>query len=388
MSLNQTPSSERVHIAFFGRRNAGKSSLINAVTSQNLSIVSEEKGTTTDPVKKTMELLPLGPVVIIDTAGIDDSGTLGKLRVEKTMEILSVTHIAIIVTDNGIGEYEEKLISALKDKKIPYIICHNKCDITKTEINSSNEINVSATSGEGIEALKNMLGAFAKPKTNPLISDLISENDIVVLVIPVDESAPKGRLILPQQMVLREVLDSGAVAVTLQPEQLSNGLAALNKTPKLVVCDSQIFGQVSEIVPKEIPLTSFSILMVRYKLGLEKVLEGANVLDRLKDGDKILISEGCTHHRQCGDIGTVKLPAWIREYTGKTLDFSFTAGGEFPADVSGFALVIHCGGCMLSDAAMRHRIETAAGQGVPFTNYGLVISKTQRILERATEIFN
>ncbi len=389
MSLNSTPASERLHISFFGRRNAGKSSLINALTGQNLSIVSEEKGTTTDPVKKTMELLPLGPVVIIDTAGIDDEGELGALRVQKTLEVLDVTDIAVVVTDGktGIGETEASLIEKLKAKKIPYVICYNKSDLISYTPKSANEVSVSAVDGTGIEALKELLGKFNTPKNAPLVADLVNPGDVVVLVVPIDEAAPKGRIILPQQMVIRDLLDSRAIAVTLQPEELPGFLENCKKPPALVICDSQVFGKASELTPKNISLTSFSILMLRYKLGLGEALAAADALDKLRDGDRILISEGCTHHRQCGDIGTVKLPALIKKYTGKNVSFEFTSGGDFPADVSGYAMVIHCGGCMLSDRAVRARMLTAKGQKVPFTNYGIILSKTQGTLERSVEIF-
>ncbi len=390
MSLNSTPSSQRLHIAFFGKRNAGKSGLINALTGQNLSIVSPEKGTTTDPVKKTMELLPLGPVVIIDTAGIDDEGELGALRVAKTYEVLDSTDIAVIVVDStcGISHVEKELITKLSARKIPYIICYNKSDLKKITPQNTNETAVSALTGEGVENLKLLLGRFNTPKTTPLISDLVSEGDTVVLVVPIDESAPKGRIILPQQMVIRELLDSGAVAVVLQPEQLPTYFSNIKTPPALVVCDSQVFGKTAELTPENIPLTSFSILMLRYKLGLDSAIEASRALDNLKDGDLLLISEGCTHHRQCGDIGTVKLPAMIKNYTGKDVHFEFTSGGDFPADVSKYAMVIHCGGCMLSDREVSARKLTSSRQGIPFTNYGIIISKTQGTLERSLKIFN
>ena len=390
MSLNSIPAAERLHISFFGRRNAGKSSLINALTGQNLSIVSEEKGTTTDPVKKTMELLPLGAVVIIDTAGIDDEGELGKLRVEKTMQMLDITDIAVVVTDGetGIGKTEEDLIEKLNAKKIPHIVCYNKSDILPYIPLNANEVSVSAISGEGIESLKELLGKFNTPKTAPLVADLIKPADTVVLVVPIDEAAPKGRLILPQQMVIRDILDNNGIAVTLQPEELPVYLENVKKPPALLICDSQVFGKTAKLTPENIPLTSFSILMLRYKLGLDAALKAADALDELHDGDRILVSEGCTHHRQCGDIGTVKLPALIKKYTGKDINFNFTSGCDFPADVSGYAMVIHCGGCMLSDKAVRARMITAEGQNVPFTNYGIILSKIQGTLERSMEIFS
>lgn len=389
MSLNSVPSAERPHISFFGKRNAGKSSLINALTGQQLSIVSDTKGTTTDPVKKSMELLPLGPVVIVDTAGIDDTGELGKLRVQKTFEVLNITDIAVVVANScsGLTEPENLLLEKIKEKKIPYIICYNKNDLVPRTVSSSSEVSVSAQTGEGIAELKTLLGKFAVTKSSPLVSDLIAPKDTVVLVVPIDEAAPKGRIILPQQMVIRDILDSRAIAVVLQPEQLSNYLQSVEKPPVLVICDSQVFAETSKITPKNIPLTSFSILMLRYKLGLENALAAADTLESLKDGDTVLISEGCTHHRQCGDIGTVKLPALIKRYTGKNILFEFTSGGDFPADVTKYSMVIHCGGCMLSDRAVRARMLTAAEQGVPFTNYGIIISKTHGTLERSVEIF-
>lgn len=387
MSLNASPSAERTHIAFFGRRNVGKSSVINAVTGQSLSIVSAEKGTTTDPVKKSMELLPLGPVVIIDTAGIDDEGALGEKRVKKSLETLNITDIAVLVTDGEPSEYDEKLVEEFKKRNIPYILCYNKSDLKRAEVKGKNEINVSAKTGEGINGLKELIGHFAVKKDKPLVSDLISAGDTVVLVTPIDSAAPKGRLILPQQMVLRDVLDSHAVALAVQDDELETALSCLSSPPRLVICDSQVFGKVAKIVPENVPLTSFSIVMLRYKLGIETAFKASEALDLLKAGDMVLISEGCTHHRQCDDIGTVKLPGWLENFAGAKLDFSFTSGGEFPEDVSKYKLVVHCGGCMLNDAAMRARAEICSAQGVPFTNYGVVISKIHGILERALKIF-
>ena len=388
MSLNELPSAERIHIVFFGRRNVGKSSVINAVTGQNLSIVSPVKGTTTDPVKKAMELLPLGPVVIVDTAGIDDEGELGKMRIKKTMDALKYADIAVLVTDAVPGKYENELKEAFKKKNVPYVICYNKRDINGIDFKSENEISVSAETGEGIKALKELIGKFAVKKERPIISDLISAGDTVILVTPIDEAAPKGRLILPQQTVLRDALDSHAAALVVQDGELEKALGTLKIPPRLVICDSQVFGKIKDIVPENVYLTSFSIVMLRYKLGIEAATKGSEALDRLKDGDRILISEGCTHHRQCGDIGTVKLPKWIEDFTGKKPVFSFTSGGEFPDDVRGYSLVIHCGGCMLNDAMMRARAEICRVCGVPFTNYGVVISKVHGILQRALEIFN
>ncbi len=387
MSLNASPSAERTHIAFFGRRNVGKSSVINAVTGQSLSIVSAEKGTTTDPVKKAMELLPLGPVVIIDTAGIDDEGALGEKRVKKSLETLNITDIAVLVTDGEPSEYDEKLVEEFKKRNIPYILCYNKSDLKRAEVKDKNEINVSAKTGEGINGLKELIGRFAVKKDKPLVSDLISAGDTVVLVTPIDSAAPKGRLILPQQMVLRDVLDSHAVSLVVQDDELETALSRLSSPPRLVICDSQVFSKVAKIVPENVPLTSFSIVMLRYKLGIETAFKASEALDLLKAGDKVLISEGCTHHRQCDDIGTVKLPGWLENFAGAKLDFSFTSGGEFPEDVSKYKLVVHCGGCMLNDAAMRARSEICSTQGVPFTNYGVVISKIHGILERALKIF-
>ena len=387
MSLNATPSSERLHIAFFGNRNAGKSSIINALTNQNLSIVSDEKGTTTDPVKKAMELLPLGPVVIIDTAGIDDEGELGKLRIQKTYDVLNITDIAVIVADATFPEINPDLLNKIKEKNIPYVICYNKADLVPEFTPENDGIKVSAVTKEGVEELKTKLGTLKPQKNSPLVSDLISKGDTVILVIPIDEAAPKGRLILPQQMVLRDILDSNAMALSVKPGELKSALSNLKTPPSLVICDSQAFHETAEIVPENIPLTSFSILMMRYKSGLDSVINSSKTLDNLKDGDTILIAEGCTHHRQCGDIGTVKLPAMIKKYTGKNINFEFTSGGEFPRDLSPYAMVIHCGGCMLNERAVKDRENSAINQGIPFSNYGIIISKTQGILDRATEIF-
>lgn len=392
MGLNSTVSAERIHIGFFGMRNAGKSSLVNAVTNQQLSVVSDVKGTTTDPVKKAMELLPLGPVVIIDTPGLDDEGELGKLRVQKAKQSLAKTDIAVLVVDGtvGLSEQDKELTELLKERKTPYIIAYNKADLLteKAKLND-NEIYVSAHSGEGITQLKEMLGGFSKKlmKTKVIVSDLITEGDIVVLVTPIDESAPKGRLILPQQMTLRDILDAHAVAVTCQVEELEGVLQSLKSKPRMVITDSQAFGAVSKVVPHDIPLTSFSILMARYKGELKDLVQGAAVLKKLKTGDKVLISEGCTHHRQCNDIGTVKIPRWIEEFCGVAPDFSFTSGGEFPADLSEYKVIVHCGACMLNDAEMRNRAERALHAGVPMVNYGIAIAHMHGILRRSTEIF-
>jgi len=384
MGLNETPSSMRTHISFFGRRNAGKSSLVNAVTSQNLSVVSDVAGTTTDPVTKAMELLPLGPVVITDTAGIDDTGHLGELRIQKTIEQLNKTHIAVLVIDAqvGISEYENELIEQFKKKNIPYIEVYNKADLIQ---NTDGKLYVSAKTGLNIQKLKECI-ARLKPEENKLkmVADFISKGDIVVFVIPIDESAPKGRLILPQQQAIRDVLDAGGVAVSTGIEELKETIKTFK--PKLVVTDSQAFKEVSKIVPDDINLTSFSILMARVKGLLNSAVEGAYVLDNLKDGDTLLISEGCTHHRQCNDIGTVKLPNLIRKYTGKDIQFVFTSGGEFNRNLKDYSLVIHCGGCMLNDAEMKNRVSLAIEQNVPITNYGTAIAHMNGILKRSIDI--
>ena len=387
MGLNDTPSSERLHIGFFGIRNAGKSSLVNRITNQQVSLVSDVKGTTTDAVKKSMELLPLGPVVIIDTAGIDDEGELGEMRVAATKEVLKTCDIAILVTENEkLVKSEIELLRVIKTKDIPYLIVHNKADIQ--EKFSEDKIYVSAKTGDGIEELKEIIAKILVDKIKEIhfISDFISEGDTVILVCPIDESAPKGRLILPQQLAIRDILDKNAVAITIQPEELTKTLSKLNEPPALVVTDSQVFGKVMKLVPESIPLTSFSILMARYKGFLYTALEGAKALDSLNDGSKVLISEGCTHHRQCNDIGTVKLPRWLDEYTKKKLNFEFTSGHGFPDNLSDYDLVIHCGGCMLNDNEMKNRRLTAEKQQVPFTNYGTVIAKMNGILERSTQI--
>ncbi len=393
MSLNSTVSAERVHIGFFGLRNAGKSSVVNAVVGQSLAVVSDVKGTTTDPVKKAMELLPIGPVVIIDTPGVDDEGELGEKRVEKTLEILAKTDVAVLVVDSAIGKQpkDEEMISHFENRRVPYIVVYNKVDLLDSQaVLKDNEIFVSATQGTGINELKEKIGALAKQNahTKVVVSDLISKGDIVVLCIPIDESAPKGRIILPQQMTIRDILDKGAVSVCCQPEELAATLDTLKGKASLVITDSQIFGKVSKIVPENILLTSFSILMARYKGELNALVEGANALKSLKNGDKVLISEGCTHHRQCNDIGTVKIPGWIREYTGVEPVFEFTSGGEFPKDLSKYSLVVHCGGCMLNEKEMKHRLETASQQGVPVVNYGIAIAQMNGILQRSLEVFN
>lgn len=389
MSLNQTPSSDRVHIGIFGRRNAGKSSLINAITNQNIAVVSDVLGTTTDPVYKAMELLPLGPVMIIDTPGLDDTGELGQLRVKKANQVINKTDIALIVIDSQKGKtaLEEDLISRLNKKKIPYIIVYNKSDLGSLNT-TDGEIAVSSVTGKNIDRLKEMIAQKSVKSIAefPILSDLIERGDSVILVTPIDESAPKGRIILPQQQTIREILDSNATAIVCQVGELEGILDNLKNPPKLVITDSQAFSAVSRIVPESIPLTSFSILMARHKGELSHQLEGAKTLDNIKDGDKILISEGCTHHRQCGDIGTVKLPAFIKKYTKADVSFEFTSGTEFPEDLSAYKLVIHCGGCMLNEREMKYRIQTAKDQNVPITNYGMIIAKTTGILDRSIKI--
>ena len=391
MGLNDTPASNRVHIGFFGRRNAGKSSVVNAVTGQELAVVSDTKGTTTDPVLKSMELLPLGPVVIIDTPGYDDEGSLGALRVKKTRQVLNKTDIAVLVTDGqkGIGACEEELLSLFREKEIPYLIVCNKSDLLKAcPPNDAEKLYVSAKNRAGIQELKERLGALApKEGTVRLVADLIAPGDFVVLVTPMDSAAPKGRMILPQQQVIRDVIDAGAAAVTVRETGLKETLMSLGKTPSLVITDSQAFGRVSKETPKEIPMTSFSILMARYKGILEDTVRGAAAMDRLQEQDRILIAEGCTHHRQCEDIGTVKLPRWLQEYTKKELSFTFCSGTEFPEDLSSYAMVLHCGGCMLNEREVRYRMKCASDQGIPMTNYGVAIAHVHGILKRSISMF-
>ena len=393
MSLNDVVSAERLHIGFFGLRNAGKSSLVNAVTGQDLAVVSPVKGTTTDPVKKAMELLPLGPVVIIDTPGLDDEGELGALRVKKATEILSSIDVAVLVHDAALplSDLEQGLLSRLSERKIPVICAYNKADLL-AEVPEAKEnlLYLSALTGSGVHELKEALadlGRAARLAQRRIVADLLSEGDTVVLVIPIDESAPKGRLILPQQQTIRDVLDAHCSVVCCQVEELSRTLGAFRAPPAMVITDSQAFGRVSRLVPDEIPLTSFSILFARYKGELETLVRGAAKLSALQDGDKVLISEGCTHHRQCNDIGTVKLPGWIRDYTGKDLTFEFTSGGTFPEDLSPYALVVHCGGCMLNEKAMAHRMDTARAQGVSMVNYGVAIACMHGILKRSLGLF-
>ena len=392
MSLNSTVSAERVHIGFFGLRNAGKSSLVNAVTGQKLSVVSEVLGTTTDPVKKAMELLPLGPVVIIDTPGMDDEGQLGEQRVLKAKQILRQTDIAILVVDGhkGLQTADRELIELFKNRNLPYITVYNKADLLpEIPKETENEIYVSSETKAGIFELKEKIARMVKSNESDrkIVADLVNAGDSVILVTPIDSAAPKGRLILPQQQTLRELLEAGVVSMVVRESELKEALDSLKTPPALVVTDSQAFQIVSQTVPREIPLTSFSILFARYKGDLSAVIGGAAALDRLKEGDKVLISEGCTHHRQCKDIGTVKLPGWIENYTGKKLSYSFTSGTEFPEDVSEYALVVHCGGCMLNEKEMKSRLKICTEQGVPVTNYGIAIAQMHGILKRSIEMF-
>lgn len=397
MGMNQTPASERVHVSFFGKRNAGKSSIINAVTGQDLAIVSSVMGTTTDPVYKTMELLPLGPVMVIDTPGIDDEGELGALRVHKSYQVLNKTDIAILVIDStaGKGEEELELIHRFHKKGIPYLIVYNKIDLLSTEKIKdlamsvrAGEVLVSASDGMNIQELKEKIASLKPEDTHkyPLIQDLIEPLDLVILVVPIDKAAPKGRLILPQQQTIRDILERGALSLVVRDTELKSTLdhfLAQGVCPKLVVTDSQAFARVSKAVPENITLTSFSILFSRYKGELEIQLKGIVALSSIEDGDRILIAEGCTHHRQCGDIGTCKMPEWIRNYTGKKPVFEFTSGTEFPDDVSSYKMVVHCGGCMLNEREMKYRIACCQDQGVPITNYGILIAQVTGILKRS-----
>lgn len=412
MGLNSTPSANRVHIGFFGRRNAGKSSVVNAVTGQELAVVSDTKGTTTDPVYKSMELLPIGPVMIIDTPGFDDEGALGELRVRKTKQVLNKTDIAVLVVDatEGKKQCDEELIRIFKEKEIPYIIVNNKADLLSDEISekvcqnnvseqrkaeqnallsSGQEQYVSALTGAGIYELKECIGKLTpnEDMTLKIVGDLLHPGDFVVLVVPIDSAAPKGRLILPQQQTIRDVLEANAAAIVVKESELKQTLEQLGRSPAMVITDSQVFEQVSEEVSEEIPLTSFSILMARYKGYLETAVNGVAAIDHLKDGDKILISEGCTHHRQCDDIGTVKIPRWLKQHTGKELIIETSSGTEFPEDLTSYALVIHCGGCMLNEREVKYRMECAEDQKVPFTNYGIAIAQMKGILKRSIELF-
>ena len=391
MGLNSTPSAERIHIGFFGRRNAGKSSIVNAVTNQEIAVVSDVKGTTTDPVYKAMELLPIGPVMIIDTPGIDDTGELGEKRVEKTRDVLKKTDVAVLVIDasEGIEKSDEDLIALFKERNINYITVYNKSDLAGKDNLSENEILVSAKGKKNIEELKERIAKLAKSeeRDKKIVGDLIEPGDFVVLVVPIDSSAPKGRLILPQQQTIRDILESGAVSVVVKDTELKETLEKLGQKPKLVITDSQAFGRVSKDTPKDIDLTSFSILFARYKGDLYEAVMGARAIDELKDGDTVLISEGCTHHRQCEDIGTVKIPNWLKEYTKKDIKIKTTSGTEFPKDLSEFKLVIHCGGCMLNEREMKYRINYCKENGIPITNYGIAISYMKGILERSIKMF-
>lgn len=389
MSMNDTPSSERIHIGFFGRRNAGKSSLVNAVTGQQLSVVSEVKGTTTDSVQKAMELLPMGPVVIIDTPGFDDEGQLGELRVQQTKRALNRVDCAVLVVDGTVGKtaIDEQIIQLLMDKNIPYIVAYNKADLGATA--EDDGLVVSALTGDGVWELKERMARLVKTReqTGKLVSDLVRPRDVLILVVPIDKSAPKGRLILPQQQVIRDALEAGAMPMVTRETEYPMALERLGRKPALVVTDSQVFGVVSKATPEDVPLTSFSILMARYKGFLEDAVRGAAALNALQDGDRILIAEGCTHHRQCEDIGTVKLPRWLREYSGADLQFDTCSGREFPEDLSPYRLVVHCGGCMLNGRELDYRRKCAADSGVPFTNYGTAIAQVHGILKRSLEKF-
>ena len=386
--LNETPKANRVHIGFFGCRNAGKSSVVNAVTGQELCIVSDTKGTTTDPVQKAMELLPLGPVVIIDTPGYDDEGELGMLRVRRTKQVLNKTDVAVLVVDAAVGlrDFDRELLSLFEAKQIPHCLVYNKCDLAEPPADG---LHVSAATGAGIHELKETIARLSvKEGEEPkLVGDLISPGDFVVLVTPIDESAPKGRLILPQQQVIRDILDHHAMSIVVQDTELAETIARLGTKPRMVITDSQVFAKAAADTPADIPLTSFSILMARYKGLLETAVRGAAAIRSLQDGDKILISEGCTHHRQCEDIGTVKLPRLLRKVTGKEISFDTSSGSDFPEDLSPYALVIHCGGCMLPGREVLYRMKCAADQGVPMTNYGIALAHLQGILARSIAIF-
>lgn len=400
MGLNNTPNADRVHIGIFGRRNAGKSSVINAVTGQNLAIVSDVLGTTTDPVYKAMEILPLGPVVLIDTPGLDDVGELGELRVQKAFQVLNKTDIALLILDvnSGFSKEEEKLLELVKAKNIPFVAVLNKTDIAKEDkikefekllkdkYNIENVVSVSAEKKDGIFELKEKIASLNTEKEkSPIISDLVCPGELAVLVVPIDESAPKGRLILPQQQTIRDLLDHNAMAAVTQVTTLAKTLEGFKESPKIVVTDSQAFKEVAKIVPESVPLTSFSILFARHKGELSTLVKGVKAMDNLKDGDTVLISEGCTHHRQCNDIGSVKIPNAVKKYTGKNLNFEFTSGGEFPLDLSKYSLIIHCGGCMLNEREMKYRIACANDAGIPMVNYGVLLAHVNGILKRSLE---
>lgn len=412
MGMNNTPSGERIHIGFFGRRNAGKSSLVNAVTGQELAVVSEQKGTTTDPVYKAMELLPLGPVMIIDTPGFDDEGSLGELRVKKTKQVLNKTDVAVLVVDamEGLSPCDRELIGLFKQKEISYIIAANKADLTEEPEDLAEKVTaqmnagtvaggasdgasavvvVSALKAQGIYELKETIGKLAADGENDkrLVADLVSPGDLVVLVVPIDSAAPKGRLILPQQQVIRDLLEAGAISVVVKESELAETLVKLGQKPAMVITDSQAFEEVAKMVPEDITLTSFSILMARYKGLLDLAVEGVAAIDQLKDGDRVLISEGCTHHRQCDDIGTVKIPRWLKQHTGRELVIETSSGMGFPEDLSPYAMIIHCGGCMLNEREIRYRMKCARDAGVPITNYGIVIAYMKGILKRSISLF-
>ena len=401
MSMNQTPMSERVHIGFFGRRNAGKSSVMNAVTGQDLAVVSDVKGTTTDPVYKSMELLPLGPVVMMDTPGIDDEGELGSLRVKKSYQVLNKTDVAVLVIDGSVGASPEDaaVLDRIRKKGIPFVTVINKKELMRPEaeagvkdalmLEDSQLISVSAAEGDGICGLKEKIAEIARAEEPEkyLVRDLLEKGDVAVLVVPIDSAAPKGRLILPQQQTIRDILEAGAVSVVVREKELTEALSKLSSKPKMVITDSQAFAQVAKDTPNDVLLTSFSILMARYKGNLEQAVRGVTALDHLKDGDTVLISEGCTHHRQCDDIGTVKIPRWIREYTGKEIQIETTSGTEFPDDLTKYKLIIHCGGCMLNEREMKYRLSCAEDQGVPMTNYGIMIAYVKGILKRSVQVF-
>ena len=391
MGMNHTPAGERIHIGFFGRRNAGKSSIVNAVTGQELAVVSDVKGTTTDPVYKTMELLPLGPVMIIDTPGFDDEGMLGELRIKKTKQVLNKTDIAVLVVDaaEGLKECDEQLISLFQAKNINYLIVYNKSDLLeKVPAAGEQEIYASALKKENIHEVKERIAALKESGVeNYIIADKLNPGDLVVLVVPIDSAAPKGRLILPQQQTIRDILDAGAIAIVTKESELTETLESLGKKPAMVITDSQVFKMVAPLVPEDIPLTSFSILMARYKGLLEVAAPGAAAVEHLKDGDVVLIAEGCTHHRQCDDIGTVKIPNWLRKYTGKEIRIETCSGTEFPDDLSSYAMVIHCGGCMLNEREVKYRTKCAVDQSVAITNYGTFIAYVNGILKRSLEVF-
>ncbi len=401
MNMNQTPMSERVHIGFFGKRNAGKSSVMNAVTGQDLAVVSEVKGTTTDPVYKSMELLPLGPVVMMDTPGIDDEGELGGLRVRKSYQVLNKTDAAVLVIDGQTGASGEDaaLLRRIRKKNIPYTVVLNKQDLAPEgvlnqaagilDIPAEQILAVSAAAGTGITELKERIAAIAKQEEPKLriVGDMISPSDFIILVVPIDSAAPKGRLILPQQQTIRDILEADAVSIVIKENRVKETIESLGKKPRLVITDSQAFEKVAADTPEDILLTSFSILFARYKGNLQTAVAGVTALDKLQDGDKILISEGCTHHRQCDDIGTVKIPRWIREYTGKDIRFETSSGTQFPDELGEYKLIVHCGGCMLNEREMKYRLSCAADQGVPMTNYGILIAYVKGILERSVELF-